>query len=356
MQKIVIFFICFIMSLYAKSNNPNGFIEGDMFEKSWQNISDLFTSSPLQEFEGKKFNNKRITIRYKIFEVEKELEKAAVVISSGRTECMLKYQEIIYELYIRGYSVYIMDHRGQGFSDRMLENKQKGYVEKFNNYINDFKKFTKIVFSVRKDRNKKVFLLSHSMGGAIVSRYLEKNPENGFSGAVLSSPMHGLRLTESQCFFKKGLEEFGTSIVIAAQALGSPTEYIKGGGDYEEISFSSEKNIYTHDQQRFEKFFNAVFNTIPAGSATWKWVDESIIVCEKILFDVYKIKTPILLLQASDDELVDNQSQDFFKESLDVDHQFVRIEGAYHGIFYEKDEQRIQALNCIFNFFEKYYD
>ncbi len=55
-----------------------------------------------------------VKIKYRIF--ERADEKAAIVISSGRTECMFKYEETIYDLYEEGYSVYIHDHRGQGFS------------------------------------------------------------------------------------------------------------------------------------------------------------------------------------------------------------------------------------------------
>ena len=39
-----------------------------------------------------------------------------VVISSGRTESLLKYDETVYDLHSAGYSVFIHDHRGQGLS------------------------------------------------------------------------------------------------------------------------------------------------------------------------------------------------------------------------------------------------
>ena len=60
-------------------------------------------------------------IRYRKFEVENQ--KGAIVISSGRTECMLKYKEVVFELTKEGYSVYIFDHRGQGFSDRLTRHR-----------------------------------------------------------------------------------------------------------------------------------------------------------------------------------------------------------------------------------------
>ena len=37
----------------------------------------------------------------------------SVAISSGRIESLIKYKEIIYDLYENGYSVFIHDHRGQ---------------------------------------------------------------------------------------------------------------------------------------------------------------------------------------------------------------------------------------------------
>ncbi|MGL5047826.1 MAG: serine aminopeptidase domain-containing protein, partial [Shewanella sp.] len=46
----------------------------------------------------------------------------AIVLSTGRVESYLKYQELIFDLYQQGYSVYAIDHRGQGGSDRMTSN------------------------------------------------------------------------------------------------------------------------------------------------------------------------------------------------------------------------------------------
>ena len=42
--------------------------------------------------------------------------QGTVVISSGRIESLLKYKEVMYDLYQHGLAVFILDHRGQGLS------------------------------------------------------------------------------------------------------------------------------------------------------------------------------------------------------------------------------------------------
>ena len=55
---------------------------------------------------------------------------ATIVISSGRIEAYLKYQEVMFDLYNQGFAVFIMDHRGQGLSDRMTANPHQGFVRR----------------------------------------------------------------------------------------------------------------------------------------------------------------------------------------------------------------------------------
>ena len=92
-------------------------------------IVPFYASGTSGEFAGKE--NKKI--RYRIFALsDRPAEQGAIVISSGRTEGMIKYQELIYDLSRQGYSVYIHDHRGQGYSERINPKKPElGLVESF---------------------------------------------------------------------------------------------------------------------------------------------------------------------------------------------------------------------------------
>ena len=57
--------------------------------------------------------------------------KAQLVVSSGRTETYLLYMEVLYDFVLQGYNVFILDHRGQGLSQRLTDNPQIGHVEHF---------------------------------------------------------------------------------------------------------------------------------------------------------------------------------------------------------------------------------
>src|SRR3954451_20076293 len=82
----------------------------------YDHIRPYFNRAQTQELTAK---NGGMTIRYRVFapETPPAVDKGAIVISSGRTEGMVIYQELIYDLQKQGYRVYILDHRGQGFSD-----------------------------------------------------------------------------------------------------------------------------------------------------------------------------------------------------------------------------------------------
>lgn len=54
-----------------------------------------------------------------------------VVVIQGRTEFIEKYFEVAGELLARGFVVVAMDWRGQGLSDRDLNNSRKGHVDDF---------------------------------------------------------------------------------------------------------------------------------------------------------------------------------------------------------------------------------
>ena len=110
----------------------------------------------------------------------------AILIVNGRVESHLQVPGAGLGSVAPGYSLYLIDHRGQGLSGRMLADPEKGYVDQTSTimwWIS--KQFHDEVIAA--DKPARLFLLAHSMGGAISACYLERWPDD-IQAAVLSSP------------------------------------------------------------------------------------------------------------------------------------------------------------------------
>ncbi len=290
--------------------------------------------------EGSFIGEKNVKIYYKIFK-QKFNEKGAIVISSGRTEAAIKYKELIYDLYNNGYSIYIHDHRGQGLSGRMLENHDMGYVSNFQYYIDDLKTFYNNY--VTKDKHKNIFLMTHSMGGAIGMTYLEQYPTD-FKAAVFSSPMLGL--PPPTC--------------TAVNVLESKNpKYVMGGTDYQDDSVKFEDNTLTHSEIRYKRMLKAFNETTDArlGSATYQWVVNSCKQFKYIFDNADKIQTPLLLFSGEDEKIVDPNSHKEFiykLKKLKKDANGYFVPNAMHELYIEKDKARINVLTTILDFFESF--
>jgi len=298
-------------------------------------ISPYFQSVKLHYFLGQE----GIKIAYKIFKVPNA--KANIVISSGRTEGMFKYQELIYDLNRNGYSVYIYDHRGQGFSGRMSDDTQLGQVYNFMYYVEDMKTF----FNTLVDKDRKIFLLGHSMGGAIASLYVEKYIYD-FDALVLSSPMNqpdllSSRLTDMVCNLIKKREE-------------NIDRYVFGEVSYDEAKTVFEGNQLTHSEIRFDITAKGYENNpeTKIGGPSVRWVSEACRWGHNSVLLAENIQIPVLLIQAAQDTIVNLEPQEKFCVTTLGFCRGIKIDGAYHELFVEKDELRNKAMSAMFDFFK----
>ncbi len=282
-------------------------------------------------------------------------QTGAIVISSGRTECMLKYRELIYDLFQAGYSVYILDHRGQGFSGRILADPQIGHVEHFDDYVTDLKTYVDRV--VRPSQEKlgagrgPLFLLAHSMGGCIASLYLETYPRD-FAAAVLCSPMH----QPSTGFIP---EELAKMVADAKDFFGKEKSYALGKGPYQDAPYDDirdpRNHALTHSKERYEQV-RALYNandSVKLGGPSYQWASEAIKASKRARENAGQIKIPILLIRAGDDAIVSPDGQDSFKAKAGDHCTLATIPRAYHELFIESDTYRAPALQYILDFFKK---
>ncbi len=265
--------------------------------------------------------------------------KGALLILSGRTETYLKYLEVAYDLRDLGLSIYMMDYRGQGLSDRLIEDEEKGYVRDFDDYVDDMKTFVDTI--VKADGHDKIFALAHSMGGAAATLYAQRYP-NDFAGLILSSPMHRIDTGNIP-------EKVAYSIATSLTAIGKGEEYVMGTGPWQVETFES--NVVTHSYARFTSA-KALLNEDPSlrlGGPTNKWIKESIEGCAKSRRRALTMKLPILLFQASEDVVVKTQAQDWVC-TLARNCEKIVFEGAYHEILMETDDLRDVAIDAVADF------
>ncbi|OEF26104.1 alpha/beta fold hydrolase [Vibrio rumoiensis] len=269
----------------------------------------------------------------------------AIVVVNGRIESVNKYQELFWDLFQQGYDIYSYDHRGQGLSDRCCSDKQIGHVEHFDFYIKDLHH---VLNSFDLSHYQQKFFLAHSMGGAITTRYLQTHPQHGFDGVALSAPMIGIQM---QWY----LRPFSRSITKWMSSRSDIPAYAPGQTPYHAKPF--ETNNLTSSALRYQ-WFRGLYEQVPdiqLGGPSSHWVHQSLLAAKQCSQQVQQINLPLLLLQASEDTIVDNAAQRRFINKLNKNQpalgQLVVIKGAKHELLCEADRFRNQALDNILAFY-----
>ncbi|TDF35722.1 alpha/beta fold hydrolase [Alteromonadaceae bacterium M269] len=273
--------------------------------------------------------------------------KHTVVVSSGRIEGLIKYKEVVFDLFNNGYSVFIHDHIGQGFSDRLLTNPHKGYVDGFDRYTEDLHTFMQdyVLPYAQQNEQSAPHLLCHSMGGAIGALYLKKYPEH-FDKVAFSAPMFGIA-APLPLFIANLLVNIGCFL---NRLFKSEPWYFIGMKDYDLVSFK--KNVLTHSRTRY-RFFRDEYEKHPKaqlGGVTFQWLKQAILAMNDIIDNAEQIKNHCLLLQAGADEVVDNGKQQQVVGKL-PNAEFKVIDDAKHELLLEADSFRVPSMNAIFAHF-----
>ncbi len=262
--------------------------------------------------------------------------RSAIVFAPGRSEGSHSFMELFYDLRDQPYDIFVIDHRGQGASGRMLPDPLKGHVVKFQDYITDYDQFVRDV--VHPERYDHVFGVAHSMGGAITLRYAAQHPET-FDALVLSAPMLQIDmgpLTEE------------TALSYASSVPADETVPLGGDGTTAP-QFSG--NYLTTNPAGFA-VLNEVDNIYPTrrvGRATYNWLAESIRTNQDQRMHPELIKQPILLFQALNDNVVVPAAQTTFCAAA-TNCKLMPLANTRHELFYADDNVRANVLAEAFAF------
>ncbi|GHA43406.1 alpha/beta fold hydrolase [Photobacterium aphoticum] len=272
--------------------------------------------------------------------------KKAIVVVNGRIESYWKYQELFYDLFQQGYDIYALDHRGQGVSGRLAADTELGHVEQFSDYVTDLTTFYTEVVAPKNYRHR--HLLAHSMGGTIASLFLAAFPET-LTSAVLSAPMHGIAI-------KNWMRPIASPLARVVEQFQRQPGYAPGQMPYYPKPFAD--NPLSHSAVRYQ-WFRDLYHDHPElriGGPSARWVWQGLAAANLCVSQAGAITTPVLILQAGADTIVDNAAQHRFCQAMqqaERDCQLITIEGARHELLFESDGFRNPSLQAALAHFRK---
>ena len=271
-----------------------------------------------------------VTLRHLV--IPSTQERAAVVFVPGFHESLLKYSELFYDLRDDGLSIYTCDMRGQGFSDHLLPDPQTAWVARWEDWVEDLALFVEKVVMARP--HARIFLVAHSMGGAVSSIYMARHP-GVVAAAVLSAPD-----------VKNRFPLPAVAAVRLLDLLGRGRDRIPGGKPYATTPF--EKNKETHSVARHEAKmrYNEQHPEVCLGDPSVHFVVELVRLSAAARRAASALALPVLVLKAGDDSYVEPSALDAFCTAL-PDGRRAELDAARHEILIESDPVRDRAITEI---------
>ena len=265
-----------------------------------------------------------------------------LVISTGRIEAAIKYQEVIWELAQQGISCAVIDHRGQGLSGRMTENSHQGHVARFRDFIDDFNVFMNDIG--KRFPKAPRYALGHSMGGAILT-WACCEQDFQFKHLFLTAPMMGIRTAGIPAAIARAIAGAGRWL----NETISPEKpwYFLGMKDYIAIPFA--ENVLTHSEQRYQVFREAYENEprVKLGGPTFAWLHEALTTCKQLQSMGHQLKVTATLFNAGADVVVSEKAQRRFAAGAGTRVEFRAIEGAKHELMMESDRYRQPIMEAV---------
>ncbi len=266
-----------------------------------------------------------------------------ILIQQGHNEFIEKYYETIQEFIDRKYNVVAFDWRGQGMSERMIDDNRKQYIEDFNIHIDDLEFILDNV--IFKNLNKPLIGIGHSMGGCIILSALKFHADK-FDKIILSAPMLGFR------------SEKLLMILIDIFYLFLPKSFFLPGSKPnmgKETPFN--ENDLTTDEKRYKRTQKLVRlkKDIRLWGITVAWAKAvknqfKIIRNEEWLKN---IKSEILILNSISDRVVSSKHIIETAKKL-RNKKIINFKNCEHEIFMERDIHRKKMWDEIDKFLKDY--
>jgi len=214
----------------------------------------------------------------------------------GRTEYVEKYGRVAGEFLARGYATLVIDWRGQGLADRLLDDPLKGHVIRYTDYQMDLRAMIAAAKSL--GLPEPYHMLGHSMAGPTALLAAMEGVE--VASVSFSGPMWGIRLTPA-------LRPVAWALTSSASMAGMGALYAPGAGPKNYVMHAEfDDNLLTRDEESFrhmQRQYREHPDLMIAGP-TMHWVLEALAEC----FRLYKLPSPdlpCLTLLGDNERIVD---------------------------------------------------
>jgi lysophospholipase len=278
---------------------------------------------------------KGLRLRFASWQPVLRERRGTVCIFPGRAEFIEKYFEVVGELRRRGFAVAVLDWRGQGGSSRLTRSPFKGHINDFAEYEEDLSQFMRAV--VLPDCPAPYFALGHSMASMVLFSAATKRG-CWFTRMVLTAPMVkivGLPMSHGMCRqLADGLTMFG----FGKRPVPGDKEKYRQDQPFE-------GNPLTSDRERFMRNLS-VLQAAPelaVEAPTIGWLKAALNAIERVGGEKFAphVRVPVLMLAASDDQVVQSKAVEELAIRLRAGSQIV-LRGSRHEILQERDSIREQ--------------
>ena len=240
--------------------------------------------------------------------------RAVLLVVHGYAEHSGRYQPLAEHFVGLGYAVYALDHRGHGRSDGV-----RADIVRFEDYLADLKTFLEIVKG--REPGRQVFLIGHSMGGAIVTLFAARHGED-FDGLITSGA--GVKVEGNVSPLLVRLAR-----VVAALAPRLPVVPM----DVEAISRHPEVVArYRSDPLNY------------LGKVRARMGVQMLRAAALIAQELPNITLPILILHGTADRLADPAGSQMIYDGVGSADKTLRLyDGLYHEVFNEPEREQVLA-------------
>jgi lysophospholipase len=250
--------------------------------------------------------------------------------------------QTIGDLAAHGLSVWFLDWRGQGGSERPRRLPSRPRPRRFNRDAGELALFTRTLPAARRPR----LLIGHSMGGAIALLCLRRHPDL-FDAAILSAPMLAIRTGGMPPSLVR-------SITGIARISGLGICFVPGAGAWQPDRVPSpERSRVSNDPERcrLQYAWFLARAALRHDEPTWGWLDAALRLAARIGRKEFLcgIDTPILLASAGLESFVLPESHRRAAQLL-PDCTLVEFPDSKHEPFLERDPIRNSWLEAIDRF------